>query len=75
LRRCSATRIDGLSHGLAGAYRPGGTHGVCPSQCCSCPRVSGVSAFRAHLPFPERPPRCIFVEGSAAQNPVTPKLI
>jgi hypothetical protein len=46
----------------------GGTHGVRPFAVLLLPAGRGESPSRStHLPFPECPPRAVFVEGSAAQ--------
>lgn len=42
---------------LPGVPSPAALLGFVPSQSHSRPRVAGVSAGRAHLPFPGRPPR------------------
>jgi hypothetical protein len=64
----------GPLRGLPGVAVPAALMGLRPSQCCSCPRVSGVSAFRAHLPFPERPSRVHFIGRSTAESLATPTL-
>jgi len=70
--RCSATRVSGRSRPGRGLPSRRRSWGCSPSQSCSCPRVSGVSAFRTHLPFPERPSRYFFVGRSAVKIFVYP---